>query len=137
MLSLAMKNPHQAYANNAVNTASPGDLTLMLYNGCIKFIHFAKKSMSDNKIEEKNKNIQKAQSIVRELSITLNTDTEMAKNMLSLYEYLNERLMEANIKNDPAILDEVEGFVTEFRDTWKQVIQENRRMQQVGAGGRV
>ncbi|OLN24018.1 flagellar export chaperone FliS [Domibacillus antri] len=132
-----MNNPQQAYANNSVNTASPGELTLMLYNGCIKFIRYAERAMADNNIEQKNLNIQKAQAIVRELSVTLKTDTDVAKNMLLLYEYLHERLVEANVKNDPAILKEVEEFVTEFRDTWKQVIQENRRMQQIGAGGRV
>ncbi len=130
-------NPQQAYANNSVTTASPGELTLMLYNGCIKFIRLAERAMADKNIEQKNVNIQKAQAIVRELSITLKTDTDVAKNMLALYEYLYTRLIEANVQNDPAILKEVEGFVTEFRDTWKQVIQENRRIQQVGAGGRV
>ncbi|WP_046178165.1 flagellar export chaperone FliS [Domibacillus tundrae] len=134
---MAITNPQQAYANNSVNTASPGELTLMLYNGCIKFIRYAEKAMIENNIEQKNTNVQKAQAIIRELSITLKTDTDLAKNMLSLYEFLHERLVEANIKNDPTILKEVEEFVTEFRDTWKQVIQENRRIQQVGAGGRV
>ncbi|WP_046174405.1 flagellar export chaperone FliS [Domibacillus indicus] len=134
---MAINNPQQAYANNSVTTASPGELTLMLYNGCIKFIRLAERAMADNNIEQKNINVQKAQAIIRELSITLKTDTDLAKNMLALYEFLHERLVEANIKNDPAILKEVEGFVTEFRDTWKQVIQENRRIQQVGAGGRV
>ncbi|MCP3761194.1 flagellar export chaperone FliS [Domibacillus sp. A3M-37] len=134
---MAITNPQQAYANNSVTTASPGELTLMLYNGCIKFIRLAERAMADNNIEQKNINVQKAQAIIRELSITLKTDTDLAKNMLSLYEFLHERLVEANIKNDPAILKEVEEFVTEFRDTWKQVIQENRRIQQVGAGGRV
>lgn len=132
-----MNNPQQAYANNSVTTASPGELTLMLYNGCIKFIRLAEKAMKENNIEQKNHNIQKAQAIVRELSVTLKTDTEVAQNMLVLYEYMYERLVEANVKNDPAILTEVEEFATEFRDTWKQVIQENRRLQQVGAGGRV
>lgn len=134
---MAINNPQQAYVNNSVTTASPGELTLMLYNGCIKFIRYAEKAMKENNIEQKNINVQKAQAIIRELSITLKTDTDLAKNMLALYEFLHERLVEANIKNDPAILKEVEEFVTEFRDTWKQVIQENRRIQQVGAGGRV
>lgn len=134
---MAINNPQQAYANNAVTTASPGELTLMLYNGCIKFIRLAERAMTDNNIEQKNVNVQKAQAIIRELSITLKADTDLGKNMLALYEFMHERLVEANIKNDPAILKEVEEFVTEFRDTWKQVIQENRRIQQVGAGGRV
>lgn len=132
-----MNNPQQAYANNSVTTASPGELTLMLYNGCIKFIRLAEKAMKENDIEQKNTNVQKAQAIVRELSITLKADTELGQNMLALYDYMHERLVEANVKNDPAILTEVEEFATEFRDTWKEVIQENRRLQQVGAGGRV
>ncbi|WP_309091187.1 flagellar export chaperone FliS [Domibacillus sp.] len=134
---MAMNNPQQAYANNSVNTASPGELTLMLYNGCIKFIHLAERAMKEKNIQQKNINVQKAQAIIRELSITLKTDTDLGKDMLALYEFLHERLVEANIKNDPAMLKEVEGFVVEFRDTWKQVIQINRRMQHVGAGGRV
>lgn len=134
---MAINNPQQAYANNSVATASPGELTLMLYNGCLKFIRFAERAMADKNIEQKNVNIQKAQAIVRELSITLKTDTDTAKNMLALYDYLYSRLVDANVQNDPAILKEVEEFVKEFRDTWKQVIQENRRTQQVGAGGLV
>lgn len=132
---MAMNNPQQAYATNSITTASPGELTLMLYNGCLKFIRLADRAMAEKNMEQKNTNIQKAQAIVRELSITLKTDTDVAKNMLALYDYLHSRLVEANMKNDSAILKEVEGFVTEFRDTWKQVIQENRRLQQVGAGG--
>lgn len=130
-----MKNPYQTYSNNAVTTASPGELTLMLYNGCLKFINQAKQAISGQNIEVKNTSIQKAQAIVQELMVTLNMDMTVSENLLSLYDYLNRRLIEANIKNDIAILEEVEGFVTEFRDTWKEVIQKNRQLQHAGAGG--
>ncbi|PLT31075.1 flagellar export chaperone FliS [Peribacillus deserti] len=131
---MAVHNPYQAYQNNSVNTASPGELTLMLYNGCIKFIHQAKTAVEQKQIEAKNTNIQKAQKIIQELMVTLNMDLEVSKNMMSLYDYMNRRLMEANINNDLAILEEVEGLVTEFRDTWKQVIQTNRQKQFVQGG---
>ncbi|MGM0778017.1 MAG: flagellar export chaperone FliS [Bacillota bacterium] len=133
---MAVSNPYQSYQQNSVNTASPGELTLMLYNGCLKFIHQAKKAIEEKNIEMKNTNIQKAQSIIQELMVTLNMDIEVSKNMMSLYDFMNRRLMEANIKNDASILDEVEGLVTEFRDTWKEVIQVNRQ-KQFSQGGTV
>jgi flagellar secretion chaperone FliS len=132
---MAINNPYTAYQNNSVNTASPGELTLMLYNGSLKFIHIAKKAIEDKNIELKNTNIQKAQAIVSELMVTLNTDLEISQNLMSLYDYINRRLTEANVKNDNAILEEVEGMITEFRDTWKQVIQLNRQKQHAGQGG--
>lgn len=116
---------------NSIYTASPGELTLMLYNGCLKFIHIAKMAISEKNIEKRNTNIQKAQNIIRELMVTLNQEMEISKQLMPLYDYLYRRLVEANIKNDSFILDEVERFVTEFRDTWKQVIQINRQKQNV------
>ena len=133
---MAVSNPYQSYQQNSVNTASPGELTLMLYNGCLKFIHQAKKAIEEKNIEMKNTNIQKAQSIIQELMVTLNMDMEVSKNMMSLYDFMNRRLMEANIKSDASILAEVEGLVTEFRDTWKEVIQVNRQ-KQFSQGGAV
>ncbi|WP_121611024.1 flagellar export chaperone FliS [Mesobacillus foraminis] len=131
---MAINNPYQSYQQNSVNTASPGELTLMLYNGCLKFIHIAKNAIQTKDIQVKNTNIQKAQKIIQELMVTLNQDLEVSKDMLSLYDYMNRRLIEANIKSDASILEEVEGLVTEFRDTWKQVIQINRQ-KQYGHGG--
>ena len=131
---MAINNPQQSYQQNAVNTASPGELTLMLYNGCLKFIHLAKKAINEKNIQEKNNNLIKAQKIIQELMVTLNLDVAVSKDMLSLYDYLHRRLIEANTKSDLAILEEVEGFVIEFRDTWKQVIQLNRQKQYAQGG---
>lgn len=131
---MAITNPYQSYQQNSVNTATPGELTLMLYNGCLKFIHIAKKAIQDKNIQDKNTNIQKAQKIVSELMVTLNHNVEISKDLLSLYDYMNRRLIEANIKNDIAILNEVEELVTEFRDTWKQAIQLNRQKQYTQGG---
>lgn len=131
---MAAKNPYQTYQNNSINTASPGELTLMLYNGCLKFITLAKAAMEQQKITEKNENIQKAQAIVKELMVTLKPDADISTHMLAIYDFVHRRLMDANIKNDPAILDEAAELIREFRDTWKQVIQENR-IQQFGTEG--
>lgn len=122
-----MNNPYQTYQQQSVTTASPGELTLMLYNGCLKFIKQAKTAIENKDIAGRNTAIQKAQAIIRELSVTLNLDIPVSANLLQLYDYLTNRLMEANIKSDVAILNEVEGFVIEFRDTWKEVIQLNRQ----------
>jgi flagellar secretion chaperone FliS len=126
---MAMQNPYQSYKQNSVNTASPGELTLMLYNGCLKFINQAKKAINEKNIQDKNNSILRAQDIVRELMVTLNPDLEISKQMMTMYDYMLRRLVEVNIKNDLEILSEVEGLVTEFRDTWKQVIQINRQKQ--------
>ncbi len=127
-------NPYQSYQTNAVQTASPGELTLMLYNGCLKFIAQAKKAIEDKDIEARNTNLLKAQKIIQELMVTLNMEYEVAKSMMTMYDYIYRRLVEANIKSDITILEEVEGYVKEFRDTWKQVIQMNRQRQYAQGG---
>ncbi|MBM7704480.1 flagellar export chaperone FliS [Metabacillus iocasae] len=132
---MATSNPYQAYQQNNVNTASPGQLTLMLYEGCIKFIKLGKLAIQQNDIQAKNTNLLKAQKIVQELMVTLDKKYPVSENLLVMYDYLNNRLIEANIKNDIGILDEVEGYVVEFRDTWKQVIQLSRQ-QSHGQGGK-
>ena len=122
-----MNNPYQSYQQNSVNTASPGELTLMLYNGCLKFITLAKKAMKAGNVQDKNTNLIKAQNIIHEFMVTLNMDIKVSEELMVMYDYIHRRLVEANVKSDETILEEVEGLVTELRDTWKQVIQLNRQ----------
>lgn len=126
---MAINNPYATYQNNSVNTSTPGELTLMLYNGCLKFIQQAKRGLEESNMEEKNKSVQKAQAIISELMLTLDTSYPVAKNMLVLYEFANSRLIDGNIKNDSTLFDEASSIIMEFRDTWKQVIQINRQKQ--------
>lgn len=119
---MAINKQFQVYENNAVNTASGGKLTLMLYNGCIRFINQAIKDVNEENYESKNKHIQKAQNIVQELMLTLDPKVEISNQMLTLYEYTNHQLQEANIKNDVSFLEEALSFITDFRDTWKEVL---------------
>lgn len=124
---MSMNQPLQAYKQNSVNTASPEQLTLLLYNGCLKFIKLAKMAMDENNIEQRNSNLAKAQNIMQELMITLNMDVPISKNLLQMYDYIHHRLIEANMKNDLDILNEAEGYVIEFRDTWKEVIKMSKK----------
>ena len=125
----AQTNAYNAYKQNSVTTASPGELTLMLYNGCLKFLGRAKVAIEEKNIQDRNYYIQRSQAIIAELMSTLNMDIEISQQMLPLYEYMNRRLVEANIQSDVAIIEEVEGLVTEFRDTWKEVIKITRQQQ--------
>jgi flagellar secretion chaperone FliS len=126
---MSILNANKAYQNNSVQTASPGELTLMLYNGCIKFIGLARTGIELKNTEQKNTNLLKAQKIIQELMVTLNMELEVSKSLMTMYDYIHRRLIEANIQNDVKILDEVEDYVLDFRNTWKEVIQINRRMQ--------
>ncbi|WP_338021106.1 flagellar export chaperone FliS [Bacillus piscicola] len=116
-----------AYQQNALQTASPGDLTLLLYNGCLKFIAKADQALAANNIEEKNKYIIRAQDIIRELMVTLKTDSETGENMFQLYDFIHRRLVDANVNNDNKALEEARELVTDFRDTWKEMIKLERK----------
>lgn len=118
-----VSNPYATYQTNSVTTASPQELTLMLYDGALKFIRLAKLAITQGNVDLKNTNIQKTQAIIRELRLTLNKEIAISANLDSLYDYLWRRLVDANIKNDEAILDEVLEFVTELRDTWKEAMK--------------
>ncbi|WP_214830396.1 flagellar export chaperone FliS [Exiguobacterium sp. s56] len=116
-------NPYAAYQNNAVTTANPQELTLMLYDGALKFMRLAKLAIEQGNSDLKNTNIQKTQAIFQEMRLTLNKDIAISANLDSLYEYMWRRLVDANIKNDTTILDEVLDFTTELRDTWKEAMK--------------
>ncbi|MBL6008049.1 flagellar protein FliS [Bacillus halotolerans] len=131
---MAIQNPYAAYQQNSVNTATPGELTLMLYNGCLKFIKLASQAIENSDIERKNENLIKAQNIIQELNGTLNRNIELSGSMGAMYDYMYRRLVEANMKNDKSILEEIEGYVTDFRDAWKQAMQSERKDRH-GSGG--
>lgn len=120
---MAMKNPYAQYKTQSINTSTPEELTLKLYEGCIKFINIAMIAIDEKDIQKANVNIIKAQNIIKELNITLDMDYEISNNLRLLYDYLHTRLIDANIKKEKPILEEVKEFVVEFRDTWKEAIK--------------
>ena len=115
-------NGYAAYANNKIMTASP-ELTLMLYEGAIKFCNIAIMAIEENSIEKANNNIQKVENIITEFQATLNHKYPIAREFDNVYNYLQRRLTEANMKKDKDILEEVLGHLRILRDTWKEVMQ--------------
>ncbi len=120
---MAMSNPYSQYKQNSVMTASPQELTLMLYNGALKFIGQAKIYIGQKNIPQANESIQRTQAIIQELNITLNMEYEVSQGLRSLYTYILEKLVDANISKDIAHLDEAAELITELRDTWKEAMK--------------
>jgi flagellar secretion chaperone FliS len=118
-----MVNPYEVYQKNQVTTAKPAELTLMLYNGAIKFLQQAKLAIENKDLEKANTSIIRTQDIITELIVTLNHDYEISQNLLSLYEYMKQRLLEANFKKDLEIIGEVETMLKELKITWQQAIK--------------
>lgn len=121
-----MTAQYAQYANNKVMMASPAELTLMLYEGAIKFCNIAIMGVEQNNIQKIHTNIVKTENIIHYLRDTLDMKYPVAKDFENIYVYLLERLVEANIKKDKAILEEVCGHLRSVRDTWTEVIRINK-----------
>lgn len=131
---MALNKAVYQYQQNSIMTATPEELTLMLYNGCIKGIRLAKIGLEDKDYEKANLYMCKAQAIIRELRATLDMKYDISKNLYELYTYFLDRLIEANVKKESSILDEVEQFVSDLRDTWAEAMKD-ARIKQAGRGG--
>ncbi|MCR4938316.1 MAG: flagellar export chaperone FliS [Lachnospiraceae bacterium] len=117
------KNPYEQYKNNSIATASPAELTLMLYEGAIKFGNIAIKAIEEKDIQKAHVNIVKVQRIIDEFRNTLDFKYPVAKDFDRVYEYLERRLVEANMTKDAEIIEEVVTHLRSMRDTWKEVMK--------------
>lgn len=117
------KNGYAAYANNKIMTASPAELTLMLYEGAIKFCNIAIVALENHDLPKAHDNIMKVERIIEEFQATLDHKYPVAKDFDSVYTYLSQSLVEANISKDKEILEEVLGHLRTMRDTWKEVMR--------------
>ncbi|MCL2015873.1 MAG: flagellar export chaperone FliS [Defluviitaleaceae bacterium] len=116
-------NPYDKYRNNSINTATREELTLMLFDGAVKFCNQALLAMENKDHPKTNDSIRKVQNIVREFQITLDRKHEISAQLDQLYEYMHTRLIEANMKKDPVILTEVRDHLRSLRDTWKEAMK--------------
>ena len=107
-------------------TASPAELTLMLYEGAIKFCNIAIMAAEKKEIEKAHIHIVKTQKIIDHFRMTLDMKYPVAQDFERVYEYLAARLVEANIRKDVEVLEEVCGHLRTMRDTWKEVMRINR-----------
>lgn len=117
---------YDAYAKNKILTASSAELTLMLYEGAIKFCNIAIAAIDEKDIEKAHINITKVENIISEFQATLDHKYEVAKDFENVYNYLAQRLLEANLKKDKEILEEVLKHLRTMRDTWKEVMDQNK-----------
>jgi len=123
---MALPNAYAQYNNNKVMTASPAELTLMLYEGAIKFCNIAETAVEQKDIQKAHTNIIKVQHIIDYLRQTLDMKYSVAQDFERIYVYLSERLIAANMKKDKAILEEINEHLHSVRDTWKEVMRINR-----------
>ncbi|HCO74415.1 MAG TPA: flagellar export chaperone FliS [Clostridium sp.] len=121
-------NAYNAYKNNSVNYASKEQLLLMLLDGAVKFSKIARQAILDKDIIKSHENLVKTQDIFTELMITLDQNAgEWAVNMYKVYEFIKERLFQANLKKDVKILDEVMPLIEEVRNTWHEAYEVSKR----------
>ena len=123
---MALPNAYAQYNNSKVLTASPAELTLMLYEGAIKFCNIAEVAIEQKDVEKAHINIVKTQRIVDYLRQTLDMKYAVSKDFERIYVYLSKRLLEANMKKDKEILEEVNSHLRSVRDTWKEVMRINK-----------
>jgi flagellar protein FliS len=114
---------YAAYANNKVMTASPAELTLMLYEAAIKFCNIAVSAIEKQDVAKAHTNIMKTERIIEEFQASLNHKYPIAKEFDNVYTYLMDRLREANITKDPEILEEILTHLRTMRDAWKEVMR--------------
>lgn len=122
-----VNNAAEAYKRQQIMTATPEALTLMLYNGCLKFMNEGKEAVEAKQYENANNLLQRAQQIISEFRITLNMDYEISHQLMPLYNYCYDRLVEGNIKSDTAMIQEAIDIIKELRDAWAQAMKKARQ----------
>ena len=123
---MALPNAYAQYTTNKVLTASPAELTLMLYEGAIKFCNIAIDAVENKDVPRAHNNIRKVSNIIDYLRKTLDMKYPVAQDFERMYVYLDRRLTEANMKKDKGILEEINGHLHSIRDNWKEVMRINR-----------
>lgn len=123
---MALPSAYAQYNNSKILTASPAELTLMLYEGAIKFGNMAIMAIEEKNIEKAHINIVKAQKIIDHFRITLDMNYPVAQDFERVYAYLADRLVQADVHKDKEIMEEVCTHLRSMRDTWKEVMRINR-----------
>ncbi len=123
---MALPNAYAQYNNSKILTASPAELTLMLYDGAIKFCNIAILGIEQKDIQKAHSNIVRVQRIIEEFRSTLDRKYPVSEDFDRVYVYLLQRLLEANLHKDPEILKEILTHLRSMRDTWVEVMKANK-----------
>jgi len=106
------------YLQTSIQTATPAQLLLMLYDGAIRFCRMGIAAIKEKKYDAANTNLCKVQDIIRELAVTLDKSAPVAEGLLPLYDYFLERLIHANVTKTAEPAEEVLGYLLELKETW-------------------
>ena len=127
-MTTTARNPWKSYRQIATQTAPPGQLVLMLYDGAIRFLECALPGFDCTDPGERNltinNNLQRAMEIIRELNTCLDTEAggQFAQTLRNLYDYMDRRLLESNFKKQRAGVDEVVNHLKELRNAWATML---------------
>ncbi len=116
-------SPLQKYQQSSVETASPGQLVIMLYDGAIRFVKLGIVGIEERDISKANNALIRAQNIIHELIASLNMDIPISKNLLEIYDYMERCLIASNLKKDKSLAEEVLSHLEELRSAWVQIIK--------------
>jgi len=120
---MTLPNAYAQYNTSRIMTASPAELTLLLYEGAIKFGNISIVKLEQGDMEGAHNNIIRVEKIIDYFRETLDMKYDVAKDFERVYVYLSQRLLEANSKKDKEIMEEVVGHIRSMRDTWKEVMK--------------
>lgn len=120
---MSIANPYQQYQQNTVQGVSPGELTLMLYDGLVKSLKMAILSLEQTDFNRSHNSLIRAQEILTHLNETLDFQYDLSQNLSALYEFMTRQLMEANAKKDVHSIQAVLELAQDMRDTWQQALQ--------------
>ncbi|MBQ1194332.1 MAG: flagellar export chaperone FliS [Lachnospiraceae bacterium] len=120
---MAIQNGYNNYAREKIMNASPAQLTLMLYDGAIKFCNLAIAAVEKGDMMKAHTNIMKVERIIEEFRSTLNFKYPVAQDFENVYKYIAERLVEANVKKNKEILEEILTHLRTMRETWEEVMK--------------
>lgn len=124
-MATAPNTPYQKYLKTKVETASQPQLLVMLFDAAVKKLHAARKGIENKNIEEAHNNLVKVQRIFSELMVALDFDIggELAKQLFAIYEFIYRRLVDANIQQDAAVIDEVMPIIQQLREGWTAAVE--------------
>ncbi|MGL6108262.1 flagellar export chaperone FliS [Romboutsia sp.] len=114
-------NPYNTYKQNSVNTSSKEQLLLMLVDGAVKYTKIARLAIEKKDVQRAHQELVRVQDIFSELMVALDTNTGFANDLFNLYDFIKNKLVEANMKKDVNIIDEVLPLIEEVRDMWYEV----------------
>jgi flagellar protein FliS len=112
-----------AYKQQSILTATPGQLVVMLYDGCLRFLHQAAYAMREGNVNEADARLQRAEAIIDELHATLDMEKGgvVASRLQGIYVFCSRHLLEARLARDPEMIERVSELLGELREAWAQI----------------